>query len=351
MISRECGIFRTNYEQDMALHRVPLARIAIWAFMAILLLIVPFVFNDYWLSVANMIGIAVIAALGLNILTGYAGQISIGHGALVGVGAYASAMLMVKLGMPFWISAPLAGVAAALVGAVFGIPSARIKGLYLAIATLAAQVIVVWFISRPYIAGTGATQAPPPQLLGFTFDSERSYFYIIAVAAILCVFFAENLFRTKVGRAFIAVRDQDVAAPIIGVSLFRTKMTAFVVSSFYAGLAGALWAHYIKAITYENFTIVLSIQYLAMIIIGGLGSIPGSILGAIFITLLPIGLRYVTDAAGTVPMFAHAIQWFSYAQAFLFGLVIVLFMIFEPEGLARIWRNVKDYFKLWPFAT
>jgi branched-chain amino acid transport system permease protein len=306
---------------------------------------VPIVATPYQIYVVDTMLVACIGALGLNLLTGYAGQISIGHGGFLGVGAFASALLVSKAGVPFWLSVPAAGAITALVGLVFGIPSVRIKGLYLAIATLAAQVIIEWALSRPAIAGTGSVAAPRPALL----QDDRAYYFVLLSVAVVAVVLAENILRTRIGRALVAVRDQDVAASVIGVNVARYKLLAFGLSSFYAGIAGALLGHLGTAVNFEQFQVDLSIQYLAMIVIGGLGSIPGSIFGAAFITILPIVLRNVVDAfKGILP--GNSAILLSSAQFFLFGLVIVVFMIVEPQGLARIWRNVKDYFRLWPFS-
>jgi branched-chain amino acid transport system permease protein len=338
-------VFRTTYQADLTLHRVPFARYAILTFLGFLSVVVPLVASDYQVYVVDTMLIACIGALGLNLLTGYAGQISIGHGAFMGVGAFASALLGSRLGVPFWLSVPLAGAIAALVGLLFGLPSVRIKGLYLAISTLAAQVIIDWVLSRPAIVGGGSIPAPRPMYV----ESDRAYYFVLLAVCVLGVVFAENLLRTRIGRAMVAVRDHDIAASVIGVSVARYKLLAFGVSSFYAGIAGALLGHLGRTVNLEQFQLDLSIQYLAMIVIGGLGSIPGAIFGAIFITLLPIVLRNVVGVLGDmVP--GNTAALLSSAQFFLFGLVIVLFMTLESHGLARIWKNVKDYFRLWPFS-
>ena len=349
MLSPETGIFRTNYRADAAVHKVPLARWSILLFLVLAYTVVPLVASSYQIYVVDTILIAVIGALGLNILTGWAGQVSIGHGAFLGVGAFASALLGQRLGMPFWLSVPLAGVVAAVVGMVFGIPSARIKGLYLAVATLAAQVIIEWVLARPAVAGTGSVPAPRPSLGPVDFNDDRAYYYILLTMTVLAVLVVENLLRTRIGRAFVAVRDQDVAAEVLGVNVARYKLVAFGISSFYAGIAGALLGHLAKAVNYEQFQIDLSIQYLAMIVIGGLGSIPGTVFGATFITMLPILVRNSIDGLKHV-LPGDPVTLVSSIQYFLFGFVIVVFMIFEPQGLAKIWRNVKDFFKLWPFS-
>jgi branched-chain amino acid transport system permease protein len=345
VIAPETGVFKTSYRADMALQRLPTARFAMLAFLLAMYVVVPLFASAYQIYLVDTILIACIGALGLNLLTGYAGQISIGHGGFLGVGAFTSALLVTKAGLPFWISVPAAGLVTALVGLIFGIPSVRIKGLYLAIATLAAQVIIEWALSRPAIAGTGSIAAPRPPLV----QDDRAYYFVLLTVTVVAVVFAENLLRTRIGRALVAVRDQDIAASVIGVNVARYKLLAFGLSSFYAGIAGALLGHLGKAVNFEQFQLDLSIQYLAMIVIGGLGSIPGSLFGAAFITILPIVLRNVVDTLGGILPGSPAIL-FSSAQLFLFGLVIVLFMIVEPQGLARIWRNIKDYFRLWPFS-
>jgi branched-chain amino acid transport system permease protein len=345
MLAPETGVFKTSYRADAALHRLPTARYAMLGFLLFMYVGVPLLGTPYHMYVLDTILVAGIGAIGLNLLTGYAGQISIGHGGFLGVGAFASALLVTKAGFPFWLSVPAAGIITALVGLTFGLPSVRIKGLYLAIATLAAQVIIDWALSRPLIAGTGSVPAPRPAVL----QDDRAYYFVLLTVVVLAVVLAENILRTRIGRALIALRDQDIAASVIGVNVARYKLLAFGLSSFYAGIAGALLGHLGGAVNFEQFQIDLSIQYLAMIVIGGLGSIPGSLFGAAFITILPIFLRAAVDAfQGILP--GNSAILLSSARFFLFGFVIVAFMVVEPHGLARIWRNVKDYFRLWPFS-
>jgi len=345
MIAPETGVFFTTYQADRRLHRLPFARLAMLTFLAVLYVVVPLVASPYQIYVLDTLLVATIGALGLNLLTGYAGQISIGHGGFIGVGAFTSAILVSKLGVPLAISVPAAGLLTAGLGLLVGLPSLRIKGLYLAIATLAAQVIIDWALSRPAIAGTGSVAAPRPGLL----QPDRAYYVVLLSVTILAVIGIENLLRTRLGRALIAVRDQDIAASVIGVSVGRYKLLAFGLSSFYAGVAGALLGHLNGAVNFEQFQLDLSIQYLAMIVIGGLGSIPGAIFGAVFVSLLPILLR---NLAGTLDglVGGGSSGLLSSLQLFLFGLVIVLFMTLEPRGLARIWRSLKDAIRLWPFS-
>ena len=307
----------------------------------------PFVADAYLVSIANLIGISIIGAMGLNILTGFAGQISIGHGAFVGVGAYTSALLVGKLYVPFWFALPIAGLFTAVIGMIFGIPSLRVKGLYLAIATLAAQMIIQYVMIHwsSLTKGTSGLNVNSPQLFGFVFDDDQKCFFIIIVFVILGTAFARNLQRMRVGRAFMAVRDNDPAAELIGINLLKYKLLAFFVSAFYAGVAGSLWAHcYGGTITPEHFTIDESVKYLAMIIIGGIGSVLGSIFGAIFMVLLPEVLQWMTDSlSGVFPSIGN---FLAAMKEVVFGLVVIFFLIFEPDGLNHRWQMIKAYWKL-----
>jgi len=354
VINRECGVYQTTYEGDMALYPVPLARYAAIGSIGVLVLL-PLVLDSHAMALVNLMTLAAIGAIGLNILVGYTGQVSLGHGAFMMVGSYTAAILTVRYDMPFWLALPFGGVVAALVGAFFGIPSLRIKGLYLAIATLAAQFIIEWVINHSTWISGGAQATiyiPTPTLFGWQINTEFRRFYMILPVAILAYVGALNLVRSRVGRAFIAVRDRDVAAEIIGVNVFRYKLLAFAVSSFYAGVAGALWTYYLKIANYEHFTLGTSVQYLAMIIIGGLGSVLGSVFGAVFITLLPIVLVYVVEGSARLFGFEYAAiaDFLANLRLIIFGGLIILFLAIEPEGLYRLWGNVRRYFRLWPFS-
>lgn len=345
----ESGVFFTDYRADMALRRKPLEKLRL-ALFAGGVVIFPFLADAYWLNLANQVAIATVGALGLNILVGYTGQISLGQGAFMAVGAYSTGILTARLGVPFGISILLGGLLTAAVGLVFGLPSLRLKGLYLAIATLAAQQIVEWVVTH-WTALTGGTEAlviPAPTLFGQRMNTDFRFYWLAVLVAAGSALFVANLFRSRAGRAFVAIRDQDIAAGALGVDVFRYKLLSFTVSSFFVGLAGSLIAFYRTIVTWERFTIETSILYLAMIIIGGLGTISGSFFGAAFIVLLPAMIntlgRSLQDTAPAVAAVLPAVQ-----QA-VFGLVIILFLIIEPEGLARLWRNVKDYFRVWPYS-
>src|SRR5512141_2616730 len=261
----------------------------------------PFLVKGESRWIALQILIAVIGAVGLNILTGFTGQISLGQGAFLGVGAYTSAYLTAKMGLSFWVGGPAAGLVTAMAGMVFGVPSLRLKGLYLAIATLASQFILEWIFVRwePVTGGSYGIAIPRPVIGSYSFESDRSYYYIVLAFTVAMTLFATNLIRTRTGRAFMAVRDHYISAEIMGINIFKYRILSFAVSSFYAGVAGALYGHSLRFVSSEQFNIGVSIVYLAMIIIGGLGSILGSIYGAVFMILLPKLLTVVTTQLGT----------------------------------------------------
>lgn len=342
------GNFKESYAADEALFRTPAAR-AWLVVLAALAMVFPLVAGDYLLYLANLMGVLAISALGLNLLTGYTGQISLGHAAFMGVGAYATAILAAKVGLPFWLALPAGGAAACLAGMVVGAPSLRIKGLYLAIATLAAQVIVEWLFTNwtSLTGGIRGINVPPAHLPGFTFDSDRRLYFLIMALAAGHAWAAANLFRTRIGRAFIAIRDRDISAELIGINLFRYKILAFMLSSYYAGIAGGLWVYFTRVVTPESFPLSLSIQFLAMIIVGGLGSTRGALLGTVFITLLPEGLKALTQMARDFA--PDAMSYLHPARDIVFGAMIVAFLIFEPHGLNEMWKRSKRFFELWPF--
>jgi len=342
------GEFHTSYRVDMAIFETARARWILTAFLVVLF-VLPIFGSSYWLDVLNRAAIAVIAAMGLNILTGFTGQISLGNAAFMAIGAYTTAWLANR-GLPFVIVIPVAGITAALAGMVFGVPSLRLKGLYLAMATLAAHFIVEFAVTHwdSVTGGVAGTSVPFPSLFGFTLASDRALAFLILPACILHLWFAKNLFRTRVGKAFVAIRDHDISAEVMGVEVFRFKLLSFGVSSFYVGVAGSLLAYQARIISPENFPLSLAIDQLGMIIVGGLGSVLGSILGAVFLTVLTELLRLATGAlSGTFPAL---IQLFAPLKLGVFGLTIVLFLIFEPDGLAAGWRRVRNYFRLYPFA-
>ena len=354
MIHRESGVFKISYAADMAVFPLPIARWTMTGLAAFFVVVVPLALSEYHLSILNLIMIAVVGALGLNILVGYTGQISIGHGALMSVGAYTAANLVTRIHAPFWIALPAGGAMAAVIGAIIGIPSLRIKGLYLAIATLAGQLIIEWVINHvPWISGgvQASIEVPRPSLFGMPLKSQAQLYFFLLFFTALAIAATINLVRSRIGRAFIAIRDQDIAAEIIGIDIFRYKLWAFAISSFYAGVTGVLYTYYLGVANYEQFQIGVSIDYLAMIIIGGLGSVLGSIFGAVFVTLLPIVTRWVLESFGDL-LFASSdlAGVIPNLRLVIFGALIIAFLALEPEGLNRLWRNIIAYFRVWPFS-
>jgi len=354
MIQRECGVLKTSYTADMALYPLPIAKWTVGILAVLFFAVIPLSLHEYYLSIANLVWIAVIGALGLNILVGYTGQVSIGHGAFMSVGAYTAANLATRLDSPWPVNLLAGGLMAAAVGAVVGIPSLRIKGLYLAIATLAGQLIIEWTINHvTFISGgvQASIEVPRPRLGTMVLSSQRDMYYFLLVFVVLAIVGVLNLMRSRVGRAFIAIRDQDIAAEIIGIDIFRYKLLAFAISSFYAGMTGVLYTYFLGIANYEQFQIGVSIDYLAMIIIGGLGSVLGSIFGAIFVTLLPIVIRLGMEAFGGLFLPQQVVlNLIPNLRLMMFGALIVFFLIVEPDGLNRLWRNIRSYFRIWPFA-
>jgi branched-chain amino acid transport system permease protein len=350
MLYRECGNFKDTYAKDMAIFPLPFDRWGLGVILVLAFLVIPYVASDYWLS-SIMIPFYCfsIAALGLNFLTGYAGQVSLGHAAFMAVGAYSSLILYGRYGIPLIPSIIGGGIVSAIVGSIFGIPSLRIKGFYLAVSTLAAQFIIEWVLTHwKWVSGGvfGTIDAPDLYVFGFLIDTSVKKYYLVLFFVVLLVIFGKNLVRGQLGRNWQAIRDMDVAAEIIGVSLFRYKLIAFAASSFYAGVAGALITMaYIGAANIEEFNLYLSFNLLGMIIIGGMGSVLGSFLGAGFMTLLPIFINQ------TMVVFLERVpsDLRANSEAIVFGGLIVFFLIVEPYGMARLWHTIKDKMRLWPF--
>ncbi|HQN79345.1 MAG TPA: branched-chain amino acid ABC transporter permease [Syntrophales bacterium] len=347
-----CGNYRESYGEELRIFETDYGRAALLAGLVLLFAVVPFISSAYFLYVINLAGIAVIGAVGLNILIGFTGQISLGHGAFIGVGAYGAAILATSLHLPLFLAVPLAGCVTAAVGMIFGIPSVRLKGLYLAIATLAGQFIIEYVLIQweGLTKGTMGIVLPQATLFGLPISGDRGFFYLIFALAVFMTWTAKNLFRTRSGRAFMAIRDNDRAAEGMGIPVFPYKLLAFGISSFYAGVAGALWAYYTMSITPEPFNLDLSIEYIAMVIIGGLGSITGSVFGALFISGLNEILRSLFDFLTNLPLLQGMELNPAALRQFVFGLAIVLFILFEPKGLAEVWRVVRSNFRLWPFS-
>ncbi len=356
MLYREAGQFKTSYAADQQIFPIRQDRIGVGLLLLAAFIVVPLFASEYWLS-AILVPFLVfsLAALGLNLLTGYAGQLSLGSAAFMAVGAYAAYNFQLRIeGIPILVSFVLAGVTAAGVGVIFGLPSLRIKGFYLAVATLAAQFFIVWCLTKfPWLSNhssSGVISAQRVVILGHAFESPREKYLLVLAIVVLLALVAKNLVRSATGRAWMAVRDMDVAAAVIGIRLLPTKLLAFAVSSFYCGVAGALYAFcYLGSVEPDGFSLDLSFRILFMVIIGGLGSILGSFLGAAFILLLPIALDLSLPPLAALFDLPISTATISHIQILIFGVLIMGFLIVEPHGLARLWQIGKEKLRLWPF--
>ncbi len=357
MLYREAGQFKASYAADQAIFPIRQDKIGILVLLAIGLFVVPFVASTYWLnSVLIPFLIFSLAALGLNILTGYCGQLSLGTGGFMACGAFFSYKLTTAMPeMNILIVFLLAGLGSALVGVLFGLPSLRIKGFYLAVATLAAQFFLIWMFNKfgwwTNHSASGVISAPPREVFGnvtvtgSSAPPEYKYVFLLVLVSFLALM-AKNMVRSRIGRTWMAIRDMDIAAEIIGIRPMIAKLSAFAVSSFFIGVSGALWAFtYSGSVEALAFEINRSFEVLFMIIIGGLGSIMGSFLGAAFIVLLPILLDNLPAMLGI----SVSVELVSHLRLIVFGALIIFFLIVEPHGLARLWQIAKEKLRLWPF--
>jgi branched-chain amino acid transport system permease protein len=356
MLYRESGQFKATYATDQQIFPIRQDRIVMATMLVIAFVVIPLVGNQYWFS-AILIPFLLfsLAAIGLNLLTGYAGQLSLGTAAFMAVGAFAAWNFYLRVpGMPIVLAFALGGICAAVVGIVFGLPSLRIKGFYLAVATLAAQFFVVWVLTKfPWFSNnssSGVIATQPMVILGFPIDTPRSKYLLTLVIVALLALAAKNMVRSSIGRSWMAIRDMDVAAEVIGIPMLKTKLSAFAISSFYCGVAGALYAYcYLGSVEPDGFNLDLSFRILFMIILGGVGSILGSFLGAAFITLLPILLNSVARPIENILGISLPPGLMSNLELIVFGGLIIYFLIVEPHGLARLWQIGKEKLRLWPF--
>ncbi len=350
MFYREAGQFKSSYEADGQIFPIRQDRIGIALLVALAFIVVPMTATPYFFS-AILIPFLIfsLAALGLNLLTGYAGQLSLGSAAFMAVGAFSAYNFVLRVpGIPLLAAFIMGGLCAAAVGIVFGLPSLRVRGFYLAASTLATQFFVVWALTKvrwfTNYSSSGVITAQKMQIFGVDFETPAAkYLLVLSIVAVLALL-AKNMVRSNIGRCWMAVRDMDVAAEVIGIRLMRTKLLAFAVSSFYCGVAGALYAYaYLGTVEPEAYSLDLSFRILFMVIIGGLGSILGSFLGAAFIVLLPVLLNTLAHAASISTAVA------SNLELMVFGALIIFFLIVEPHGLARLWQIAKAKLRLWPF--
>ena len=344
-LPRASGYFRTSYDQDFRLVETRLERVS-FALFLLALVVFPFLASPFSLDLACQVFLAVIGAVALMLLTGYCGQISLGHAGLLAAGAFTAGILFKEFGAPFWITLPAAALVGALFGVVFGLPSLRLRGLYLAVSTLALHFVVV-YLGGEYETKRGFSTGiviDPPRLLGSELTNGKAWYFVLLLAAALVLLACINLLRSRTGRAWRSVRAHETVAEALGINVARAKLTAFVISSAFTALAGALFAYYRGFVSVEAFSLFLTIQYVAMIIIGGMGSLLGAILGAVFVTLFPYAIE---TALAALPGALAGVQFaVNYAA---FGVVMILFLVFEPLGLVGIWRRMQSWFLLWPF--
>ena len=346
---RPSGIFDERYSQDIAIVRTWQHWTALIGAL-VLLYAFPLFGSYYWISWINMVSITVIVVLGLQIVSGYCGQISFGQAAFMAIGAYTSAILTTQFAVNFWISLPLSALVAGLLGIIGGAPSLRIKGFYLAMATIAIHFVTMWLIIHLDISGgTQGLNVPPPQIGSIVLNTEERMYYLIVSVMLIMTFMARNLVRSKIGRAFVAIRDNDLAAEVMGINLFKYKLLAFFISCGYAGVAGALFVPLNLIVHPEQYTLQHGLWYVGMIIIGGVGSIPGVFFGVIFVRLLDDLVLFSS------PVLAKMFPWLGLAPAAAlgvsaFGAVLIIFLIFEPRGLAHRWEIFKASYRLYPFA-
>jgi branched-chain amino acid transport system permease protein len=349
-VNRPCGTFDRNYFQAKELFRTPLRK-ALLALLIVCMYLLPLLAGDYGISILTVICAFTIGMLGLQIITGYCGQISIGHAAFMGVGMYTVGILQKHFGLSFWICLPLAGLVPMGIGMLFGVPALRMKGLYLAFATLAAHFVIVYVISnwRSVTNGTdGMWMKRPDTLLGIDFQSDRNYYFLVLTITVFMTYLAKNLTRTRLGRAFVAVRDNDIAAEVMGINIAQTKILAFGIGCFFAGIAGALGGAYYEYVNVEWFGFDDSIWFLGFLVVGGFGSILGAIAGATVWKVLDELTTLVTPLAET--FLGGAAFYASAAFALvIYSLLIIIFLVFEPRGIAHRWEIVKRSYRLHPF--
>lgn len=346
-LPRASGYFRTDYAQEQRLLQTRLERVSALVF-AVALVGFPFVATPFQIDLASQVFLASVGALSLMLLTGYAGQISLGHAGLLAAGAFTAGILFKEFNAPFWVTLPASALVGGVLGIIFGLPSLRLRGLYLAVSTLALHFVVV-YIGGEYETKRGFSTGiviDPPSIAGFEIISPLLWYFILLVAAASTLLICINLLRSRTGRAWRAINSHETVAEALGISIAGYKLLAFVISSAITAAAGALFAYYRGFVSIEAFSLFLTIQYVAMIIIGGMGSLLGAILGASFVTVFPYVIEGALGALPGSDRYAGVLFAVNYAA---FGLVMILFLVFEPLGLVGIWRRIQNWFLLWPF--
>ncbi len=344
---RASGYFRTRYERDLALLDTRTRKAWLAAFL-VALAAFPFVAGPFELELANQVLLASVGAVALMLLTGYAGQISLGHAGLLAAGAFTTGILFKETGAQVWVTLPAAAAVGAALGVIFGLPSLRLRGLYLAVSTLALHFIVI-YLGNEYETKRGLFTGiviDPPQLGPWVLSDPRAWYFVLLAAAAATVLVAVNLVRSRTGRAWRAIRGREAVAEALGISVPRAKLSAFVISSTLTAVAGCLFAYYRGFVSAEAFSLFLTIQYVAMVIIGGMGSVLGALLGTVFVVLFPFVIEGTMEGLGLVDQLASIVFAVNYAA---FGLLMILFLVFEPQGLVGIWRRAQNWWLLWPF--
>jgi branched-chain amino acid transport system permease protein len=358
-----CGDYHQNYTQDHAWFQTKFIKGKMLALMIILFVVLPFISDSYMLSVWNMVGFTILGALGVQLLIGFCGQLTLGHAAFIAVGAYTSTLLILEFPWPrflidWGIAYPISIIAAAIVAGIwsvlFGLPSARVKGFYLILTTMAAQFVTVDFVLTQYVSqigGRGQAFSLPPGTIKYgpwVIDTELKTYYMMIVLVLLCTILMANLLRSRVGRAWVAIRDNDISAEVMGINVVKYKLLAFFVAGFLGGIAGSYWISTLAAISPEHFPWFLSLWLVGVILIGGVGSIHGAIFGSIFMVVVMEALQLaIMPLADTFP---KLLVDFLFIKEAAFGLAICVFLIYEPNGLAYRWWQIKNYFNLWPFS-
>lgn len=341
------GYFRTSYERDDALVDTRAQRLWLAAF-CVAAAAFPFLANPFALDLANQVLLTSIGAVALMLLTGYAGQISLGHAGLLAAGAFTTGVLFKEFGAPFWMTLPASALVGAAIGLVFGLPSLRLRGLYLAVSTLALHFLVI-HVGQEYETRRGHSTGvviDPPEIGGWALNDPKAWYFVLFVAAAVTVLFSLNLLRSKTGRAWRAIQGREAVAEALGINVKAAKLSAFVVSCTLTSIAGCLFAYYRGFVSSEAFSLFLTIQYVATVIIGGIGSVLGAILGTFFVVLLPYAIEALAAALGLGERLSAVVFAVNYAA---FGLIMIAFLVFEPQGLVGIWRRVQAWFLLWPF--
>jgi len=344
------GVFSTSYREDRRLVRTRWQALSLFLFVAVMLL-APFLAGPRMIAILNIMLISAVVAVGLQVCTGYAGQINLGQAAFMGVGAYSAGILASKTGLTFLLTIPLGGLAAAAFGFLFGLTAARIKGFYLALTTIAAQFIfhfAVLNLPSHWLGGSNGVTVPAAEIFGYRLVDDSAQYYLILIVAAVMIAGAFGIVRSRFGRAFVAVRDDDVAAGIMGINVARTKANAFLIGAFYAGVGGALWAYVIRFVGIDQFTLFNSIFFIAMIVVGGMGSIVGALIGVCVIRTIQEVIATVGPNLVEVVPFIGGDIVFAGMNVILGG-VIALFMILEPKGLMHRWSIVKSSYRIWPF--